>query len=365
MAYLPSPRGGEDTTFPDHDSNPDFGTMMESFQSPGVDPRIGRGGVGAGNLRRPAAKPLTPLLSKRTNVRDEFTPLLKSVHRSNMKGAVGGGGVPMPDFLRPGAKLGSSPILPQGSDDGDTTSFQGDATTQLPDDVSQGTPIGKLSGGNAQLGGDGLMTLREQEKVIDDIKKENFSLKLKVFFLNERLEKLGPEWNEAALKENVEIKVERATLKAELQRCRKQLKEAEKAIEKMRADMMSSGKASDSDYASARRSEEEARLREELQQKLDSVQADLDQALDDIDELRANEEKMRHRMEIDGGNEEELEKLRKELERVEDEKGDLEAELREKEREIDGHQDQIEEVEQEGRKKGKGVGGDAGSWRGG
>lgn len=118
-----------------------------------------------------------------------------------MKGAVGGGGVPMPDFLRPGAKLGSSPILPQGSDDGDTTSFQGDATTQLPDDVSQGTPIGKLSGGNAQLGGDGLMTLREQEKVIDDIKKENFSLKLKVFFLNERLEKLGPEWNEAALKE--------------------------------------------------------------------------------------------------------------------------------------------------------------------
>jgi hypothetical protein len=209
MAYLPSPRGGEDITFPDHDSNPDFGTMMESFQSPGVDPRIGRGGVGAGNLRRPATKPVTPLLSKRTNARNEFTPLLKSVHRSNIKGAVGGdgGGVPIPDFLRPGAKLGSSPILPQGSDDGDTTSFQGDATTQLPDDVSQGTPIGKLSGGNAQLGGDGLMTLREQEKVIDDIKKENFSLKLKVFFLNERLEKLGPEWNEAALKEVGDVRL--------------------------------------------------------------------------------------------------------------------------------------------------------------
>ncbi|CAG8646823.1 7490_t:CDS:2, partial [Acaulospora colombiana] len=45
------------------------------------------------------------------------------------------------------------------------------------------------------------MTLKEQERVIDEIKKENFSLKMKVYFLEERLSKLGPDEMERALKE--------------------------------------------------------------------------------------------------------------------------------------------------------------------
>jgi hypothetical protein len=37
--------------------------------------------------------------------------------------------------------------------------------------------------------------------MIDEMKKENFGLKLKVFFLDDKLKKLGPEYNEQAIKE--------------------------------------------------------------------------------------------------------------------------------------------------------------------
>lgn len=38
-------------------------------------------------------------------------------------------------------------------------------------------------------------------QIIDEIKKENFGLKLKIVFMEERLKKLGPEHNEEAIKE--------------------------------------------------------------------------------------------------------------------------------------------------------------------
>jgi hypothetical protein len=38
-------------------------------------------------------------------------------------------------------------------------------------------------------------------QVIDEIKKENFSLKMKVYFLEERVSKMGPDEMERALKE--------------------------------------------------------------------------------------------------------------------------------------------------------------------
>ena len=73
---------------------------------------------------------------------------------------------------------------------------------RLPESSVNSTPIQPIArGGGGPLGAEGQLTLREQEKVIDEIKKENFGLKLKVFFLNERLDKLGPEFNDATIKE--------------------------------------------------------------------------------------------------------------------------------------------------------------------
>ncbi|KAH9466416.1 hypothetical protein Pst134EB_001473 [Puccinia striiformis f. sp. tritici] len=75
------------------------------------------------------------------------------------------------------------------------------------------------------------LTLREQEKVIDEVKKENFNLKLKIYFLEDRLAKLAPDQVDLALKENVEIKVEFQTVRQELKRYKRLLLEAERAIE--------------------------------------------------------------------------------------------------------------------------------------
>jgi len=80
-------------------------------------------------------------------------------------------------------------------------------------------------------GGGNHLTLREQEKVIDEVKKENFNLKLKIYFLEDRLAKLAPDQVDLALKENVEIKVEFQTVRQELKRYKRLLLEAERAIE--------------------------------------------------------------------------------------------------------------------------------------
>lgn len=216
---IPSP-GADTTAFEGRDdfSNPDLGSMVESFQSPGRDRDVFARAPAAGK-RRTLATPQRQVFGSLTNrhaaaaggaaARNEFTPLLKSVHRSTLKQKIG-----RQDFSRP-SLAGSSPALPVG----DSTTFRTQDEDEeendtispghgLPDSSVGNTPLAATTGGGGAgadgagpLGGDGLMTLREQEKVIDDIKKENFSLKLKVFFLNERLDKLGPEHRDAALKE--------------------------------------------------------------------------------------------------------------------------------------------------------------------
>jgi Skp family chaperone for outer membrane proteins len=75
--------------------------------------------------------------------------------------------------------------------------------------------------------------------VIDSTRKENFSLKLKIYFLEERLAKLAPDQVDLALKENIELKVEFQTLRQELKRYKKLLIEAEAAIESLKREMQS------------------------------------------------------------------------------------------------------------------------------
>ncbi|KAH7097868.1 hypothetical protein BKA62DRAFT_715056 [Auriculariales sp. MPI-PUGE-AT-0066] len=71
------------------------------------------------------------------------------------------------------------------------------------------------------------LTLREQEKVIDSLKKENFSLKLKVHFLEERLQENNPEHVELALRQNINLKIEVQSRGVEIKRLKKQLRDAE------------------------------------------------------------------------------------------------------------------------------------------
>ncbi|CAG8541751.1 980_t:CDS:10, partial [Ambispora gerdemannii] len=76
------------------------------------------------------------------------------------------------------------------------------------------------------------MTLKEQERVVDEIKKENFSLKMKVYFLEEQLSKLGPDEMDKALKEHIEMQVQIQSMKLENAKMKKQLQESKTAFEK-------------------------------------------------------------------------------------------------------------------------------------
>ncbi|KAL7932430.1 hypothetical protein V8C35DRAFT_323012 [Trichoderma chlorosporum] len=99
-------------------------------------------------------------------------------------------------------------------------------TPQILDSSISSTPIGpppRRDGDMGPLQDGKQLSLREQENVIDKIEKENFGLKLKIQFLNDALMKAGPGYNEAALKENTELKVEKITMQRELQRLKKQI----------------------------------------------------------------------------------------------------------------------------------------------
>ncbi|KAF9128184.1 hypothetical protein BGW39_005287 [Mortierella sp. 14UC] len=98
-------------------------------------------------------------------------------------------------------------------------------------DTSEGPkPRKTIDRWSATTGKPATMTLKEQEKIIDELKKEGFSLKLKIFFLEERLAKISPEHVDQALQENIDMKVKLQTMYSELKQYKRLLMEAHAAI---------------------------------------------------------------------------------------------------------------------------------------
>lgn len=77
------------------------------------------------------------------------------------------------------------------------------------------------------------MTLKEQSFIIDRLQKENFDLKIKVFYLNEKLEKQSDEGIKEMMKENIDMKVKLAEGMRERKTLKKRIRELEKKIEEM------------------------------------------------------------------------------------------------------------------------------------
>ncbi|KAG0277456.1 hypothetical protein BGZ95_005913 [Linnemannia exigua] len=103
-------------------------------------------------------------------------------------------------------------------------------------DTSEGLKARKtIDRWSATTGKPATMTLKEQEKIIDELKKEGFGLKLKIFFLEERLAKISPEHVDQALQENIEMKVKLQTMYSELKQYKRLLMEAHAAIEALQA----------------------------------------------------------------------------------------------------------------------------------
>ncbi|KAG9090077.1 hypothetical protein FRC06_001235 [Ceratobasidium sp. 370] len=152
------------------------------------------------------------------------------------------------------------------------------------------------------------MTLREQEKLIDQVKRENFALKLKVHFLEERLNQLAPDHLEAALKQNISLKIEVQSQRVELKKHRKAVTDTERAMADLRREMEHAGTSS-------------AALQEERARRMEA-----ERQLDERDrEIRALKRKAGH-----GGNESvELQELRTRNGRLEDELEDARQALEE------------------------------------
>jgi peptidoglycan hydrolase CwlO-like protein len=152
-------------------------------------------------------------------------------------------------------------------------------------------------------------------QIINKIEKENFGLKLKIHYLEDALRKSGPGYNEAALKENTELKVNKVTMQKELHRYRKTLGAAERDLEQYRQQILEIQER-------AKRKYEDDELREALER----LQGELDDKDVEVQELREKLEKAERQ--------EDIERLKESL-------GDLEADLREKDRVIGEREDEI------------------------
>lgn len=104
------------------------------------------------------------------------------------------------------------------------------------------------------------MTLKEQTASIDRLQKENFDLKIKVYYLNEKLEKQSDEGVKEALQENVDMKVKLAEGMRERKALKKRIRELERKVEELGGD-----KQREEEASAAAESEEIWELRERIE----------------------------------------------------------------------------------------------------
>lgn len=156
-------------------------------------------------------------------------------------------------------------------------------------------------------------------------------MRLKIHFLENALEKAGPGFGQAALKENTELKVTSVTMQRDLQRCRKNLHQAERDLEAYRAQLQEFREK-------ARSMEADDGLQQELEWMKEEVMTKEAQIKDLQDELASAKE----------NETEEFEKLRDEI-------GDLEATVRERDRTIEDKEEEIEGLKEDGGKESEAV----------
>ena len=333
MAYLDTPKTDVgNATFLQHGKGIDDVSIEMSFASP--KKRQGdllsqirgntNGGLRTPNTRRALVD--RPNISKKgTNA--EFTPLLKSATKNlARKGKENMQAPRTPAFLKTLREVDedgglpiseSSVVIASDSDNTDVVARQA-AVNRLPNMNSSSilsTPmLGKGKGERMLEEQRNLMTLREQESIINKTEKENFGLKLKIHFLEEMLANSDPNLNQEAIRANTDLRVDRATLQRELNKVKKQLQNSARDTEMLRLQMLQDNSKADQPAA-------DKHLRKELEVLRQTVQVKEQQI-----------ETLQYRLEGESRTQE-----------VADLKGaieDLEADLREKDRIIDSHQDE-------------------------
>jgi chromosome segregation ATPase len=162
-------------------------------------------------------------------------------------------------------------------------------------------------------------------QIINKVEKENFGLKLKIHFLEESLRKAGPGFNEAALRENTDLKVDKITMQKELVRAKKTLSQAERDLEAYHLHLQ--GVQED-----LKRKHVDKGLREELESLRSKVTSK---------EIEVRE--LHQKLEIADNNVGALEKCREDIE-------ELEADLREKDRLTEERDEENDRLKAQARK---------------
>uniref|UniRef100_A0A8C4R3J2 Centrosomin N-terminal motif 1 domain-containing protein n=1 Tax=Eptatretus burgeri TaxID=7764 RepID=A0A8C4R3J2_EPTBU len=121
-------------------------------------------------------------------------------------------------FLSPSAKL---PSLCNASGASEASSFN------VPEVLEQVIPT--------QLIASRALTMKDCEQQIADLKKENFSLKLRIYFLEERVQRGCEEDLQDVYRTNIELKVEAESLRRELKEKKELLLKASDAVEVLAA----------------------------------------------------------------------------------------------------------------------------------
>lgn len=125
-----------------------------------------------------------------------------------------------------------------------------------------GSPSKKAvaSAGTPATGRGREMTLKEQTASIDRLQKENFDLKIKVYYLNEKLEKMSDEGIKEAMKENIDLKVRLAEGVRERKQLKKRIRDLEKQVEQLGGE-----KEREEEASAAAESEEIWELKERIE----------------------------------------------------------------------------------------------------
>ena len=171
-----------------------------------------------------------------------------------------------------------------------------------------------------------VLLIADMLQIIDKIEKDNFGLKLKIHYLEESLRKSAPDYHQAALKENTELKVDKVTMQRELAKTRKLLLQAEHDLELYRLSLQDN-------EDKRRRSHEEKAIRAEndaLKKQCSDQKAQIDDLVRELREIKEKDSAAKN--------------LREEIE-------DLEADLREKDRITETREDEFNEKADEARNK--------------
>ncbi|KAK7023033.1 Cnn-1N domain-containing protein [Favolaschia claudopus] len=235
-----------------------------------------------------------------------------------------------------------------------------DTTTNAEEDGADygvGTPVAtrpKRAARASASGAKGALTLRDQEKHIDNLKKENFNIKLRVHFLEERLAQLAPDQIDAALKQNISLKIEVQQRGMELKKLKKLVLELERELDRLQRAGAGSHRSSNRDRERELEEKLEERDRElrelrrratsdsadalladrnaELEDELDNMRGLLEDNMEELERLRDIVERRRDSDEQDGGRVAALEAANTELLVRAEEQADL-ATQREEEKE--------------------------------